>query len=116
MPGMSSAARWSYTATATLWPLTGRDSWSGVPTYGTPEAVACDYQAESRRMTDPLGVEFTSRGLFYTERADIKQGDRIAVGTSSVVDPVAAGAIEVRSVTRYGDTLERQADDYLVAT
>lgn len=113
---MSAAAAWSYTAVATLWPLLGRDDWTGAVTYGAPQVVACDYSAKAERRTDALGVEFTTRQIIYTERADIKRGDRIVIGTSVSLDPVAAGAAEVRSVQRYADTFDRLADDYEVAT
>ena len=69
---MSAAAAWSYTATATLWVLLGRDDWAGAVTYGPPQAVACSYGAKAERRTDSLGVEFTTRQIIYTERADIK--------------------------------------------
>jgi len=113
---MSSAASWSYTATATVWPLLGRDDWTGALSFGAPVPIACDYSSESKRMTDAAGVEFVTRQIVYTERADIKQGDRLLIGASTEADPVAAGAFEVRSVTRDGDTFDRVADDYTVAT
>jgi hypothetical protein len=113
---VSAAAAWSYTATATLWVLLGRDDWTGAVTYGPPQAVPCDYSATAERRTDALGVEFTTRQIIYTERSDIKRGDRIVIGTSASLDPVAAGAAEVRSVQRYADTFDRLADDYEVAT
>lgn len=113
---MSAAAFWSYTAKATLWPLLGRDDWTGALTYGAPATFDCDYAADSQRLVDALGVEFTSRLLIYTERGDIKQGDMVLIGASALTDPAAAGADEVRAVTRWGDTLDRAADDYRVAT
>lgn len=113
---MSSAASWSYTAVATVWPLLSRDDWTGVKIYGPPETFACDYSAESRRLVDGKGTEFTTRQLVYTERADVKQGDMVLIGESTDPNPAAAGAHEVRLVTRYSDTFERQADDFLIAT
>lgn len=113
---MSAAASWSYTAAATLWPRLGRDDWTGAITYGPPEVIACDYTAEAVRMTDAKGVEFVSRQQIFTERADIKQGDMILIGVSVDPNPVAAGASEVRAVTRWADTLDRQADDFKVVT
>jgi hypothetical protein len=113
---MSAAAAWSYTATATLWVLLGRDDWTGAVTYGAPQAVLCDYSAKAERRTDSTGVEFTTRQIIYTERADIKRGDRILIGTSTALDPLVAGAPEVRSVHRYADTFDRVADDFEVAT
>jgi hypothetical protein len=113
---MSAAAAWSYTATATLWVLLGRDDWTGAVTYGAPQEVLCDYSAKAERRTDSTGVEFTTRQILYTERSDIKRGDRILIGTSDALDPLAAGAPEVRSVQRYADTFDRLADDFQVAT
>lgn len=113
---MSAAASWSYTAAATLWPLLGRDDWTGVASFGPPEVIACDYSSESKRMTDAKGIEFTTRQILWTERADIKRGDRVLIGVSVDLDPVATGAHEVRSVKRGADTFDRLADDYTVMT
>ena len=113
---MSAAASWSYTSRATLWPLLTRDDWTGVASYGIPVQIACDYSAEAMRMTDALGQEFVTRQIIHTERADIKRGDMILIGESSVASPVAAGAFEVRAVTRYADTFDQAADDYRITT
>ncbi len=113
---MSAAARWSHTSKATYWPLTGRDDWTGQATYGAPVVIDCDYSAESVRMTDAKGVEFTTRQIIHTEESAIKQGDMILIGESALASPLAAGAFEVRAVTRYADTFDQQADDYKVAT
>jgi hypothetical protein len=113
---MSSLAAWSYTAIATLWPLVGTDDWSGAKNFGAPVQFACDYSAEAVRMTDDAGVEFTTRQILHTERSDMKQGDMVLIGTSTLPDPVAAGADEVRSVKRFSDTFQREADDYRIAT
>lgn len=113
---MSAAASWSYTATATVWPLLGRDDWSGALSFGAPSQFACDYSAEAKTMTDDIGVEFVTRQILWTERGDIKRGDRVLIGASSGADPVVAGALEVRSVKRSADTFDRKADDYTLAT
>lgn len=112
---MSSLARWSHTSTATHWTLTGFDDWTGAKTYGAPVTFACDYSAESVRMTDSKGVEFTSRQIIHTERATIVQGDMVLIGVHAG-DPITAKAMEVRAVTRYADTFEQLADDYKVAS
>ena len=112
---MSAASAWSHTSTATHWPLTGFDDWAGVKTYGAPTVFACDYSAESVRMTDARGIEFTSRQILHTERANIKQGDMVLIGEWTG-DPLQAGAHEVRAVTRFADTFDGLADDYKVAT
>lgn len=113
---MSAAARWALTSKATYWPLTGRDDWTGVNTYGAPVVIACDYSAESVRMTDAKGVEFTTRQIIHTEESAIKQGDMIVIGESSESSPLTAGAFEVRAVTRYADTFSNEADDFKIAT
>lgn len=113
---MSAAAAWSYTATATVWPLLGRDDWPGALSFGAPAAFACDYAAEAKRMTDDKGVEFVTQLMIWTERADIKRGDRVLIGASSAADPLGAGASEVRAVKRSADTFDRKADDFTVMT
>jgi len=113
---MSSAARWANTAVATLWPLSSQAGWTGAALFGVPQQFACDYQAKNMLATNGAGREFVSRLQIYTERADIKEGDRVLIGRSTVQDPAAAGAFEVKGITRYGDTFERKADDYVVLT
>lgn len=113
---MSAAAAWSYTATATLWVLQSAAAWSGAPTFAAPVTFRCDYSAEAKLRRDARGDEFTTQLLVYTERAGIKAGDRILLGTSSAADPIAAGALAVRSVLRQADVFDRAADDYEVAT
>ena len=112
---MSAAASWSYTSKATHWPLTGFDDWTAAKTYGAPVVFACDYSAESVRMTDTQGVEFTSRQILHTERAIIKQGNMVLIGEWAG-DPLIAKAFEVRAVTRFADTFDGLADDFKVAT
>lgn len=113
---MSAAARWSYTAKATVWPKTGFDDWTSVETYGAPQVIDCDYSAESRVMTDADGEEFTTRQIIYTEADFIQRGDMILIGESAEASPIAAGAFAVRAVTRHADTFDRLADDYKVLT
>jgi hypothetical protein len=112
---MSSAANWSYSATATVWPRIAREDWGGVESFGTPYTIACDYSAKADRLTDARGVEFVPRLVLFTEAAAVQQGDRVLLGTSVAPDPIAAGAVEVRVVDRFADTLERVADDYRIA-
>ena len=50
----------------------------------------------------------------YTERAGIKIGDRILIGSSAAADPIAAGAVEVIAITEYQDTLDGGLPDYYV--
>lgn len=111
------ASSWSYLQTATLWSLTGRDDWTGAPTYAAPVWFLCDYAEEAKRMTDATGVEFVARLLVYTSLVGIKQGDRVLIGAAVEADPVVAGAAEVRAVTRWADTFNAGgAEDFRVAT
>lgn len=112
---MSAAAAWSYTSKATHWPLTGFDDWMGAKTFGAPVVFDCDYGAESIRLTDGKGIEFTSRQVLHTERTGIAQGDMVLIGEWTG-DPITAKAFEVRAVMRYADTFDGLADDYRVAT
>jgi len=112
---MSAASAWSLTSVCTHWALTGRDDWTGALTWGAPVTFACDYKAESKRMTDAQGVEFTSSQIIYTERASIKPGDRVLIGAHTS-GPVADGAWEVKAVKRYADTFDQAADDFEVIT
>lgn len=113
---MSSAARWSYTAPATLWPLLSADGWSGGQQYGAPVAFLCDYASKTMTRRDSRGREITVSLVLFTERADIKQGDRVLIGASTAADPVAAGAREVLDVARNADTFDRLADDWEILT
>jgi hypothetical protein len=115
---MSSTASWSYTAKATIWPLSGRDDWDGGQSFAAPVVIDCDYGSNSERLTDAKGDEFVSRLRIFTEYSGAKQGDRIAIGDhEAVTNPLTlADAAEVRLVRRYADTLERKADDFEVIT
>ena len=113
---MSSAAAWATTAVATLWPLTAQAEWDGAASFGAPEQFLCDYKGKTMLAKNSAGREFTSTMQLYTERADIKEGDRVLIGATTEADPIAAGAFEVKGITRYGDTFERLADDYVVMT
>lgn len=112
---MSSASSWSYTAKATHWPRLGRDGRTGLDTFGPPAVFLCDYSAKAESMPDSKGVEFVSRQTIYTEKADIKPGDRVLLGEHAG-DALAAGGLEVRAVNRDADTFERMADDFRVVS
>lgn len=113
---ISSVAKWAYTARATVWPFIEAADWGGVKTFGPPEYFDCGYASKSERMTDSKGVEFSCKQVVYTERADIKQQDMLLIGEIDLLDPIAAGAVEVRVVTRDQDVFEGVADDYTVWT
>ncbi len=65
----------------------------------------------------PIGrAQPSGQAVLYTERSAIQPGDMVLIGTHAGADPVIAGAAEVRSVTRYADTFDLVADDYMIAT
>lgn len=111
---MSSAARWSYTAKATLWALQSRDGWTGAQVFAAPAVIDCDYSTKAERLRDSTGDEYTASLVIYTERSGIKPGDRLLIGASAATDPIAAGARKVRSILRQADVFDRAADDFEV--
>lgn len=111
---MSSLSTWSLTHTATYWPITGRGEWDGLPTFGGPVSVSCDYKAETRTAMDALGNEFVSRMTIYTEQ-DIPIGSRVVLREEALPSP-PNDAQEIRAVVRYADTFEGLADDFEVLT
>ena len=113
---MSDVARWANTARATVWAKVARDDWTGAESWAAPRLIWCDYSAKAMPMTAASGEAFVSRQVIYTEDPDVKPGDMVLIGVSGLSDPVKAMAEPVRSVTRYGDTFSRAADDYIVAT
>lgn len=114
---MSSAASWSYTAQATLWPAQSASSdWDGSPSWGAPVLLACDYKADAKLMRSAEGEEFTSTLMLYTEHATAKAGDMVALGDQTSSGTPTADAAKVMLVTRYADTLDRVADDFVIIT
>lgn len=118
---MSSLARWSYTAKATIWRVEGENEY-GTKTFHPPEVISCDYGLDTKTAgllsigISGIGSEFSISNTFWTEYADASQGDFIIIGESSELDPIKAGANEIKHITRYADTFERQADDYALMT
>lgn len=113
----TTSSTWAYKQTATYWPLTGRDEWTGRPTYGDPVLFLCDYAEDDVRMRLPSGEEFVSKLLIYTSMPGVKQGDMVRIGATNVADPFAAGADEVRAVRTWADTFKAEgAPDFRVAT
>lgn len=62
-----------------------------------------------------IGSEITIKLVFWTEYADAKKGDFIAIGKHSG-DPVSAGADEIKFIKRDEDVFEHIADDYTLIT
>ncbi|ENF6041339.1 hypothetical protein ABRV10_003369 [Citrobacter amalonaticus] len=114
---MSATASWSYTATATIWRKVGGNDEIGDPLgYAEPEQILCDYEGGLSKKLASLGEEIVVKNTVWTEFALATAGDYLLIGVSTEVDPVVAGADEVRQVVRYADTFERLADDYAIIT
>lgn len=108
---------WSYIQTATLWSLQARDGWTGAKTYAPPVWFLCGHIEEDARVTDSKGQEFVSRARFFTSLPGVKQGDRVLLGASTLADPLAAGASEVRAITQWADAFNALgAPDYKLST
>ncbi|WP_105626955.1 hypothetical protein [Cronobacter malonaticus] len=114
---MSSVANWSYTATATIWrKLDGQDDYGDPLGYAAPEQILCDYEGGLSKRIGSLGSEIVVKNTIWTEFTLADAGDYILIGESTEVDPILAGADEVRQVIRYADTFERIADDCAIIT
>ncbi|EPG6560345.1 hypothetical protein PQM29_001405 [Morganella morganii] len=111
---MSSVANWAYTSWATLWQSAGKDKY-GKPTFSDPVHFLCGYGSELKAGKIDIGSEITIKLVFWTEYADAKKGDFIAIGKHSG-DPVSAGADEIKFIKRDEDVFEHIADDYTLIT
>lgn len=116
---MSSAANWSYTARATIWRKQngGTDEYGDpINGYAAPEVIMCDYEGGLSKRIGSLGEEIVVKNTVWSEYALAKMGDYLLIGEATNLDPLDAGADEVRQVIRYADTFERLADDYAIVT
>lgn len=113
---MSNVANWSYTAKATIWRVSGENEF-GAKTFYPPEIINCNYGLDSATVESAgLGLGFVAKNTFWTEYAQASEGDFILIGETTELDPVIAGASEIRHITRYADTFEQLADDYALMT
>ncbi len=102
---MSSLSRWSYTNTATVWPVTV-DQY-GQPAYGSPYAIDCTWADTGETQTDDNGSEFVPASTFwfeaeYTDSPLPERGDYIAkFDQTGVTDPLTAGGQEIKKVTSW---------------
>ncbi|WP_092519913.1 hypothetical protein [Xenorhabdus japonica] len=113
---MSNTANWAYTAMCTFWKRLGNDEYGKPLGYETPRTILCDYQGGLSSKISGVGAELVVKNTFWTEFADASIGDYILIGESSNLNPIAAGADEIKHTVRYADTFERLADDYALVT
>lgn len=113
---MTATANWSYTAEATIWRRLGTDDYGDPLGWSAPEVIMCDYEGGLSKRIGSLGSEIVVKNTIWTEYSSATAGDYLLFGKSAELDPVAAGADEIRQVIRYADTFERLADDYALIT
>lgn len=111
---MSSVANWAYTSWATLWRPNGKDKYGKV-TFSEPVHFLCGYGSELKSGKLDIGSEIIIKLVFWTEYADAKKGDFIAIGKHSG-DPLSVGADEIKFIKRDEDLFEHIADDYTLIT
>ena len=105
---MSSIARWSYLAIATVRPFLHIDLTSQESVYGEPYDILCSYAGKSEQSRDNNGAEFVSRHIVYTEDSRPKFLDMITL-------PGLAEE-EIRSVTKYDMEMFNDTPDYTLVT
>ncbi|MEQ1967679.1 hypothetical protein ABLA30_11745 [Xenorhabdus nematophila] len=113
---MSSVANWAYTAPCTFWKRLGNDEYGKPLGYLEPQIILCDYQGGLSSKISGVGAELVVKNTFWTEFPNAVTGDYILIGESSNLNPIEAGADEIKCIIRYADTFERLADDYAVIT
>lgn len=116
---MTRPTRRAATKTVTIWPVTGKDTYTGI-TYGTPvtEKVTFD-QGSTRQYNDKQGNKFIPRSIYWYELSSNglpKLNDAIALGDhTSEPDPVNVSGVELVRVSKLQDG-GRQIDDVMVIT
>lgn len=120
---MSETANWSYTNVATIYPRV-HDDWNSIWTTGEPYLIDCTWTANNEVAVDDNGKEFTTNLNFFTEmkrkgvNVTMPQRDWfIARGdTTSLADPLKAGANVIRAVTDWDMSPFGEEPDYKILT
>lgn len=107
---VSSIARWSYKATATVLPFISKNGQTNQNVYGAPFTILCNYTAKSEQRRDEKGQEFISQHLIYTEDNRPKYLDKITL------DYAGATAQEIRSRTVWDMVMFNDTADFLLVT
>lgn len=107
---MSSIARWSYKATATVLPFISKNGQTNQNVYGAPYTILCNYTAKSEQRRDDKGQEFISQHLIYTEDDRPKYLDKITL------DYTGATPQEIRSRTVWDMAMFGDIPDFLLVT
>jgi len=85
------------TQNATVWPPQSPDGHE-VPA-APPVAALCRWEDHVERAVDSTGREFVSRAVVYfPDEQDVDSF--VLLGTSTLADPIDAGAVRIRSIGR----------------
>ena len=96
----------------TFWEATGVDN-SGDPTFATPKAVLTRWEEKQAVFTNAAGEEGSAGAVVFVKE-DMKAGDFLLLGTSTVADPnTVADAREIQGWSKgpqlTGSAFERKA-------
>ena len=69
---------------------------------GAPVAIVCRWQGKVERRFDAVGREYVSIAIIYTT-AELQKDGWLFRGTTTLADPVDAGAFRIRDVYRTQD-------------
>jgi len=107
------------TKTVTIWPVIGKDPYTGL-TYGPPITEKTTFeQGSTRQYNDSKGNAFIPRSIYWYEisaNGVPKLNDAIALGDHTAVpDPINVKVVEFVKVSKLQDGI-RQIDDVMVLT
>ena len=111
---MSETANWSYTNTATVWPLLEvGDGWGDPQVgFGEPYQIACTWVGGGERMVNNDGLEFAPSYRYFHEDKRVKYGDWIARG----VQTDRLRGEQIKAHTEYDMSPFDEQPDFLSAT
>jgi hypothetical protein len=95
---------WSYTATLTVWLVTGYDD-NSQPTFATPSQIKGSWAQGGETQIDDNGREFVPRSTYWLESVTPPtRGSYILPGAHTNTDPIQAGAEMIKKVSGWDDT------------
>ncbi len=119
---MSSPTRCTALNVATIWPIIGKDPYTGL-TYGAPYLVNCSFeQGSSRQFRDAQGAMYIPASIYWYEFTDAlglpNLNDFIALGDflTSPSPQSVDGAETIKNRVRQDCSLLREPDDVMVLT
>ena len=117
---MAFMSAWYFTDTATVYPRSASDDWSGAVTYGAPYTIQCGHEGIARQSRDNnqanTASEFITKDIYYTGDTRPKYLDRIALGDTTAQAWDAVNAVEIRNIGRHGMSALGYEDEYDLET